>query len=140
LCLQHVEWGIPTPQDPQMKRWVDLMARHGGVPTITYGPAFFQWLRDQLVMIEDYAYVRTDFHGDPDLALPEGSQWGDIGKKEFFIICFFFILIMKFLNGMFLRLIKNSQQCRRSTLQASEIITDPETWRDRCSGRSRGSN
>jgi hypothetical protein len=23
---------------------------------------------------------------DPDLALPEGSQWGDIGKKEIFII------------------------------------------------------
>jgi hypothetical protein len=48
LHLQHVDWGVPAPQDPQMKRWVDLMARHGGVPTVTYGLVFFQWLRDQL--------------------------------------------------------------------------------------------
>jgi len=55
-----------------MKRWVELMAHHGGVPTITYGPLFFQGLRDQLVMIEDYAYVGTNFYGDPDLALLKG--------------------------------------------------------------------
>jgi hypothetical protein len=40
-----------------MKGWVDLMARHGGVPIITYGSSFFLWLRDHLVMIEDYACV-----------------------------------------------------------------------------------
>ena len=56
-----------------MKRWVDLMACHGGMPIITYVPSFLQWLRDQIVMIEEYAYVRIDFYGDPDLALPEGS-------------------------------------------------------------------
>jgi hypothetical protein len=84
-----VDWGVPAPQDPHMKRWVDLMARHGGVPTVTYGPIFFWWLRDQLVMVEDYSYVGTDFRDDPDLALPEGSQWGDIGKNDFFIIFFF---------------------------------------------------
>jgi hypothetical protein len=32
-------------------------------------------------MIEDYAYVGLDFHGDPDLALPEDAQWEYIGKK-----------------------------------------------------------
>jgi hypothetical protein len=81
LRLQHVDWGLPTPQDPQMKRWVDLMACHGGVPTITYDPIFFECLRGQLVMVEDYAYARTEFHDDPNLALPEGSQWRDIGKN-----------------------------------------------------------
>jgi hypothetical protein len=85
LRLQ-VEWGIPTPQDPWMKIWVDLMARHGGVPIVKYDEVFFQWLRNQLIMVEDYAYAGMDFRGDPDLALPEGSQWGDIGKKEIFII------------------------------------------------------
>jgi hypothetical protein len=65
------------------------MARHGGVPNVTYGPTFFQWLRDQLIMIEDYAYVRDNLCGDPDLALPERSLWGEIGQKYFFIIyCF----------------------------------------------------
>jgi hypothetical protein len=69
-----------------MKRWVDLMALQGGVPIVKYDKVFFQWLRNQLIMVEDYAYVGMDFRGDPDLALPEVSQWGDIGKKEIFII------------------------------------------------------
>jgi hypothetical protein len=98
-----VEWGIPAPQDPQMKIWVDLMARHGGVPIVKYDQAFFQWLRDQLIMVEDYAYVGTDFRGDPDLALPEGSQWGEIGKKNFFIICCFWYFNYK----MFLLFIRD---------------------------------
>ena len=33
-------------------------------------------------MIEDYAYAGKDFRGDPDLPLPPGAQWGDIGKKQ----------------------------------------------------------
>jgi len=73
LHLLHVDWGVSAPHDPQMKRWVDMMAHHGDVPIITYLHVFFQWLRDQLVMIEDYAYARTKFHGDPDLELLEGS-------------------------------------------------------------------
>ena len=28
------------------------------------------------------AYVGTDFRGDPDLLLPPGVQWEDIGKKQ----------------------------------------------------------
>ena len=33
-------------------------------------------------MIEDYAYAGIDFTGDPDLPLPLGEQWGDIGEKQ----------------------------------------------------------
>jgi hypothetical protein len=84
LCLKNVDWGVLAPQDPRMRRWVDLMAHHGGGPAITYGPTFSQWSRDQLIMIKDYTYAGVDFHGDPDLALPEGSRWGEIGKKYFF--------------------------------------------------------
>ena len=62
------------------------MECHGGMSIVTYDKAFFQWLRDQLIMVEDYAYAGMDFHGDPDLALLEGSQWGDIGKKGIFVI------------------------------------------------------
>jgi hypothetical protein len=39
-----------------------------------------------MLMVDDYAYVRIDFRGDLDLALLEGSQWGDIGKKEILFI------------------------------------------------------
>jgi hypothetical protein len=54
LRLQ-VEWGIPAPQDPRMKRWVDLMVGHGGVSIVKYDKDLFQWLRNQLIMVEDYA-------------------------------------------------------------------------------------
>jgi hypothetical protein len=82
----QVEWGIPSPQDSQMKIWVDLMAHHSGMTIIKYDDVFFQWLRNYLIMVEDYGYTRTDFCGDPNLSLPKGSQWGDIDKKELFII------------------------------------------------------
>jgi hypothetical protein len=60
LCLQ-VEWGIPTPQDLRMKRWVDLMARHATGPIVKYNDVFFDWLRTQMLMVDDYAYVGIDF-------------------------------------------------------------------------------
>ena len=43
---------------------------------------FFGWLRDQILMVEDYAYAGTNFTEDPDLPFPPGGQWGDIGKKQ----------------------------------------------------------
>ena len=33
-------------------------------------------------MVEDYAYTGMDFIEDPDLPLPPGRQWGNIGKKQ----------------------------------------------------------
>jgi hypothetical protein len=75
-----------------MKRWVDLMARHVVGPIIRYKDVFFDWLRTQMLMVNDYGYVKLDFHGDPDLDLLEGSQWGDIGKKNFVYIMFLLFL------------------------------------------------
>jgi hypothetical protein len=69
-----------------MKRWVYLMARHGGSHIVRYNNVFFEWMRTKMLMVDDYDYVRLDFHGDPDLALPKGYQWGDIGKKEILFI------------------------------------------------------
>ena len=59
------------------------MARTGaGRGRVKFGDPFFRWLRDQMLMVEDYAYAGTDFTGDPDLPLPPGGKWGDIGKKQ----------------------------------------------------------
>ena len=59
------------------------MAHTGvGRGKLKFGDPLFQWLRDQLLMVEDYAYAGTDFSGDPNLPLPLGGQWGDIGKKQ----------------------------------------------------------
>ena len=40
---------------------------------VKFGDPFFRWLRDHLLMVEDYAYVGTDFRGDLDLSLPPGA-------------------------------------------------------------------
>ena len=69
-------------QGPRMQRWVWIMARTGvGRGKVKLSDPFFRWLRDQILMVEDYAYAGTNFNGDPDLPLPPSGQWGDIGKK-----------------------------------------------------------
>ena len=58
------------------------MAQHVADPIVKYNDVFFDWLRSQLMMVDDYAYTGFDFRGDPDLVLPEGFQWEDLGKKS----------------------------------------------------------
>ena len=59
------------------------MARIGvGRGKVKFGDPFFQWMRDQLLMVEDYAYMGTEFKGDPNLPLPPDAQWGNIDKKQ----------------------------------------------------------
>jgi hypothetical protein len=59
LHLQ-VEWVITALWDPRMKRWVDLMARHGADRIVRYNDIFFDWLRNQMLVVEKYAYVRLE--------------------------------------------------------------------------------
>ena len=52
------------PRDPRMLWWVEIMARtRGGGSKVKYEAPFFQWLNDQILMIENYAYAGTDFRG-----------------------------------------------------------------------------
>jgi hypothetical protein len=82
MHLHNKEWEEdPNPQDPRMKRWVGRIARHGGGPIVYYDHPFFKWLKNQLIMIEDYAYTWVNFQGDPGLILPKGHQWGDVGRQ-----------------------------------------------------------
>jgi hypothetical protein len=80
LRLQ-AEWHFSGPRDPRMLRWCRLMARHVAGPIVKYDDIFFDWLQNQMLMVDDYAYVGLDFRGYPDLALLEDAQWGDLGKK-----------------------------------------------------------
>jgi hypothetical protein len=60
-----------------MKTWVDLMARHATSPIIRYNDVFLDWLRTQMFMVDDYAYVGIEFRGDPNLSLlkvPNGGH------------------------------------------------------------------
>ena len=66
------------PEDLRMLAWVIAMpCLRGGGPKVTYGSGFFHWLRNQLLMVEDYAYEGEDFRNDPELVLPEGEVWDD---------------------------------------------------------------
>ena len=42
--------------------------------------------------IDDYPYVGIDFHGDPNMPIPQGDTYGDIGKNPKFILFFIYYL------------------------------------------------
>ena len=77
------------------------MARTGaGRGKVKFCDPFFRWLRDQILMVEDYACAGNDFSGDPDLPLPPGGQWGDISKKQKplkWTYCFYVFYVLYFL-------------------------------------------
>ena len=87
---QHVTLDISSPRDPRMQRWVELMGRHAGQSTIVFSTAFFARFWRHIISIDEYAYAGVDFRGDPDLVLPEGTQWGAIVKID---LTMFFIFI-----------------------------------------------
>lgn len=60
------------------------MPCHGGGQQMSFPPVLFIWLRQQLIMVDFWAYVGTYFQGDPNLPLPPGAQWNDSGKELFF--------------------------------------------------------
>jgi hypothetical protein len=60
------------------------MARHVARQFIKYDDTFFDWLRPQMLMVDDYAYAGLDFLGGPDLVLLEDAKWGGLGKKYTF--------------------------------------------------------
>jgi hypothetical protein len=53
---------------------------------MNYNDVSFDWLRNQLMKLDNYAYARLDFRGEPYLVLPEGFQWGYLSKKYNFFL------------------------------------------------------
>lgn len=85
---QQIDVEEPRWREPRMRRWVKIMARHGGGHVYTYPTMFFQWVKRQIVCIDDYSYAGSDFWNDLNMILPPGGQWDiDLGKKTFFL-CF----------------------------------------------------
>ena len=118
---------------PRMLKWVLVMACHGGGGSkIVYGSVFFRWLRNQLLMIEDYAYEGENFYDDLELPLPEGEDWDDRGKKDDIVHVFNFLILFLFLSC-------NAEMCENDlckhwTFSSSWSIT----YRDACSGQRDG--
>jgi hypothetical protein len=72
------------PCDPAMARWIKVMRRQGGgrVSTPYNDDFFFLWQR-QVIALDDYPYAGINFRGDPDMPLPPGAAYGDIGNFFF---------------------------------------------------------
>jgi hypothetical protein len=64
-----------------MERWTVLSPRLGMESEVRFTSDFFAWLRCQLIVIEDFPYVRVDFWGSMDLVLPDRMNWDVSGKK-----------------------------------------------------------
>jgi hypothetical protein len=64
----------------------------GRVPT-PYNEDFLYWWRRQVIALDDYPYEGIDFRGDPDMPLPPGSAYGDIGMSKSFYIFHFFVFL-----------------------------------------------
>ena len=73
------------------------MARHGGEGSrVKYETAFFWWLDYQLLTIENYVYVGTNFRGDLDMALLADAQWGDMGEWDTNTLMFLYFMFYDF--------------------------------------------
>ena len=73
---------IRSPCQPRLSRWGDIFLRQGGGDSVhsVYDDDFYTWWERQLPALEQFPYARMDFRGDPDLVLPPGGAWGELGK------------------------------------------------------------
>ena len=70
-------------QDSTQQRWENVMCRLGGGRVANPYPAdFFPWWWPHIIAIDDYPYAGIDFQGDPNMPLPPGAAYGDIGKES----------------------------------------------------------
>jgi hypothetical protein len=67
-------------RDPAMSWWTNMMRWLGGdrVP-IPYNDEFFFWWYQHVITINDYPYNEIDYREDPDMPLPPGFAYDDIG-------------------------------------------------------------
>ena len=54
----------------------------GGRVANPYPTDFFPWLQRNIISIDDYPYVGIEFRGDPDMPLPLGAAYGNIGNES----------------------------------------------------------
>ena len=68
----------------------------GGRVSNPYPTDFFPWWWRHIIAIDDYPYVGIDFWGDPDMPLPLGAAYGDIGNESQTLFLSFFELLIFF--------------------------------------------
>ena len=76
---------VRHPRQPRLSRWGDIFLRHGGGDVVQsmYDDDFYTWWERQVPALEQFPYAGMDFRGDPDLVLPPGGAWGELGNFYF---------------------------------------------------------
>ena len=63
-----------------------------------YDDDFYIWWERQLPTLEQFLYAGMDFRGDPDLVLPPGGAWGELGKSFLIFNIFKFFMNFKMID------------------------------------------
>ena len=76
---------VRSPHQLRLSRWGDIFLHQGGGDIVhnVYDDDFYIWWEWQLPAVEQFPYAGMDFWGDPDLVLPLGGAWGELGKSSF---------------------------------------------------------
>ena len=75
-----------------MKWCTKLMSHLGGGHIFSFGLDFFSWWVEDIIAINNYAYIRMNFHDVPNLILLEDDEWDNLGKNNKNIFGIFKIL------------------------------------------------
>jgi hypothetical protein len=71
---------VPEVRHPRLRRWSDILARHGGGEGGHYFTEQVAQIWQQTPqLILRYPYVGVDFRNDPDMVLPPGEAFDDRG-------------------------------------------------------------
>ena len=54
----------------------------GGRVANPYPEEFFPWWQRHIIAIDDYPYAGIDFYDGPDMPLPPGAAYGDLGNES----------------------------------------------------------
>lgn len=95
-----------------MKKWCVMLTRLGGGSLLEFGDDLFRWLDGQIVVVDDYVYVRVEFRGDLDMVLPDGEDFDD-DLGEFFFNIFHFLWLFFKIFDLFGFLTYSMCHCRR---------------------------
>jgi hypothetical protein len=71
---------VPAVRHPRLRRWSEILVRHGGGEGGHYftEQAAQIWRQTPQVILR-FPYVGVDFRGDPDMVLPPGEAFDDRG-------------------------------------------------------------
>lgn len=65
---------VSSPREIRQDMWDSLVPQsRGGLMRNYFDDDFFEWIRGQIPMIEDFTYARMEYTGDSKMIFPFGT-------------------------------------------------------------------